>query len=204
MLMAAIYDRFMDASERACLAEWRAELLSVAAGEVLEIGAGTGANLPLYGADVERLVLTEPDRFMARKLAPKLAPVARRRRVELLSARAEALPFADASFDFVVTTLVLCSVGELDRALRELRRVLRPGGRLLFLEHVAAGDERPDRLAWQRRIEPVWRRIAGNCHLTRVTDRAIERAGFELGALERASVRKALPWVRPSIRGWAR
>ncbi len=204
MLMAAIYDRFMEASERACLASWRAELLSSAAGEVLEIGAGTGANLPHYPAQLDRLVMAEPDRFMMRKLARRLALRERALRVEPVTASAESLPFADASFDVVVSTLVLCSVADLDRALVELRRVLRPGGRLLFLEHVAAGEDRPDRLTWQRRIEPVWRRVAGNCHLTRVTDRAIERAGFEIEELRRESVRKALPWVRPSIRGWAR
>ena len=208
MLMAAIYDRFMEASERACLASWRAELLSAAGGEVLEIGAGTGANLPHYRAQVERLVMAEPDRFMMRKLEGRLAALSARTgqdslRVERVRAGAESLPFADASFDFVVTTLVLCSVVDLDRSLAELRRVLRPGGRLLFLEHVAAGEDRPDRLTWQRRIEPVWRRVAGNCHLTRTTGRAIERAGFELGEVKRESVRKALPWVRPSIRGWA-
>jgi ubiquinone/menaquinone biosynthesis C-methylase UbiE len=114
----------------------------------------------------------------------------------------DALPFDDGAFDAVVSTLVLCSVPDVERALAEVRRVLRPGGKLLFLEHVAA-DDRPDRLAWQRRLEPLWMRISGNCHLTRRTGEAIRAAGFRVQRETRESMRKALPIVRPSVRGLA-
>ncbi len=196
--LAAIYDRFMAKTERAALGEWRHALLAPLAGEVLEVGAGTGANLPHYPPAVTRLVLAEPDRHMRRRLVAR----ARERGAEVVDAPCEKLPFADASFDAVVSTLVLCSVASLEDALAEMRRVLRPGGKLVFMEHVAAWD-RPDRLKWQRRLEPFWKRLAGNCHLTRTTAEAIERAGFTLGEVKRESVRKALPWVRPSVRGVA-
>ncbi|MBK8994924.1 MAG: methyltransferase domain-containing protein [Myxococcales bacterium] len=199
-LLAKIYDPFMRKTEEACLAEWRRSLLAPLSGEVLEIGAGTGVNLAHYGPDVERLVLAEPDPHMRRSLSRRVA--ASSRAVELLDAGADALPADAAAFDYVVSTLVLCSVPDLEAALGEIHRVLRPGGRLVFIEHVAAED-RPERLAWQERLEPLWVRIASGCHLTRRTDRAIERAGFGIAAITRQSVRKALPFVRPSIRGVA-
>jgi len=197
-LLAAVYDRWMTRSEVACLASWRAELLAGLRGVVLEIGAGTGANLHHYPPAVRRLVLCEPDRFMRAHLAGKAAAG-----TEILDAPVERLPFADATFDAVVSTLVLCSVADPRTALAEIRRVLRPGGQLYFIEHVAAEDDR-GRLRWQRWLEPVWRVIAGNCHLTRRTEAAIEGAGLVLEEVRRESVRKALPIVRPSIRGRAR
>ncbi len=201
-LLAPLYDRLTAPSERACVADWRAALISPLAGAVLEIGAGTGANLAHYGAAVTRLVVTEPDPHMRRRLRVRLAS-ARGLAAEISEASAERLPWDDASFDAVVSTLVLCSVGDPDRALAEYRRVLVPGGRLVFIEHVAAHDN-PGRLRWQRRLEPVWKRVFGNCHLTRDTAAAIERAGFDIEQIDRQSMRKASPVVRPSIRGVAR
>ena len=201
-LFAAIYDPFMRSAERACLAAWRAALLEGATGDVLEIGAGTGANLPYYPPAVAQLRLTEPDPEMLARLRRRVevAPV---RQVDAQSAAVDALPFDDASFDTVVSTLVLCSVPDVTTALAEIRRVLRPGGRLLFLEHVAA-DDRPTRLAWQRRLEPLWMHVSGSCHLTRRTGESIRAAGFVVESETRESVRKALPIMRPSIRGVAR
>ena len=199
-LLAALYDPFMRRTEEA-LGPWRAELLAPLRGRVLELGAGTGVNLAHYPAGLERLVLSEPDPHFRRRLRRRLAEAARADG-EVIAAPAERLPCADASFDAVVSTLVLCSVPDLHSALAEVRRVLRPGGALVFLEHVAAED-RPRRLGWQRRLEPLWRRLAGNCHLTRRTAQAIEAAGFELQSCTRESLRRALPFVRPSVRGWA-
>ncbi|MBX3188382.1 MAG: class I SAM-dependent methyltransferase [Labilithrix sp.] len=202
--MATIYDWFMRDLEIACGAAWRAELLHDVRGEVLEIGAGTGRNLDHYEG-VERLVLAEPDPHMQKKLAARVArePESRRARsIEIVSWSAESLAAPDASFDVVVATLVLCSVGDVGASLREIRRVLRPGGTFVFLEHVASPD--PKRLAWQRRLEPAWKRLAGNCHLCRDAARSIEEAGFHIDRITRESARKALPIVRPTIRGRAR
>jgi len=124
------------------------------------------------------------------------------RAIEACAASVGALPFDAGTFDTVVSTLVLCSVPDLALSVADLRRVLRPGGRLLFLEHVAA-DDRPDRLAWQRRLEPFWMRVSGNCHLTRRSAEAIRDAGFRIDGEVRESVRRALPIVRPSVRGVA-
>lgn len=200
-LFSLVYDRLMRVSEEACLAQWRAELLADLRGEVLEIGAGTGANLPHYPAAVTRVVLAEPERHMRRRLERRLAERPDLR-FEIVDAAAERLPGADASFDAVVSTLVLCSVSDPAQTLAEVRRVLRPDGRFVFLEHVAA--ERPDRLWWQQRLEPVWKRLTGNCHLTRRTAEAIVAAGFRIESERRESVRKAMPVVRPSVRGVAR
>lgn len=200
--VARIYDGFMAESEEACLSAWRGQLLGGLSGDVLEVGAGTGLNLEYYPAGVARLVMSEPDPHMRRQLARRVAEGGRRD-VEVDAGSLEELPHPDASFDAVVATLVLCSVPSPERALSEIRRVLKPGGRYAFLEHVAA-ENNPGRLVWQRRIEPVWRRIAGNCHTTRRTADHITGAGFDLDWIERESVRKALPWVRPSIRGVAR
>jgi len=200
--MASIYDRWMRPAERACLGEWRAELVRELRGDVLEVGAGTGAMLTHYPLAISRLVLVEPDRHMRRRLEAKC-----RRLVlptfEVNDASVERLPVPDASLDAVVSALVLCSVPSEHTALAEIFRVLRPGGRLYFLEHVAA-NRLSSRFAWQRRLEPAWRFCAGNCHLTRDTELAIRGAGFHVDHITRDSVRKAMPWLRPSIRGTAR
>jgi ubiquinone/menaquinone biosynthesis C-methylase UbiE len=196
-LMAAVYDRFMRVSEEACLGRWRAELLRDLSGEVLEVGAGTGSTLGLYPKAVTRLVMAEPDPHMRHKLLEK------RGTIEVSDAAAEKLPFENESFDAVVCSLVLCSVRDQKAALAEIARVLKPGGKLVFLEHVAA-DGKPDRLKWQSRIEPVWKHLMGNCHLTRRTEAAIAAAGLDIESIQRESIRKALPIVRPSIRGVAR
>jgi ubiquinone/menaquinone biosynthesis C-methylase UbiE len=196
--MAALYDRTFASMEEAGLRDWRRDLLAGLSGDVLEIGAGTGLNLDHYPETVERLVLVEPDRFMRAKLEEKLD----RGRAEVVDAGAHPLPFEDASFDAVVSTLVLCSVPDPEAALAEVHRVLRPGGRFVYLEHVAA-VEQPKRLKWQRRLEPLWKRLAGNCHLTRTTDQAIPAAGFELAEERRESMRKSIPLIRVTVRGHA-
>lgn len=198
--MAAIYDRFMRDMERACGDAWRRELVSDLGGDVLEIGAGTGRNLEHY-RDLDRLVLAEPDPHMRRRLEEKAARTSVARKVDLVAWSAEELECEPRSFDAVVCTLVLCSVRDVARSLSEIHRVLRPNGKLVFLEHVAAED--PGRLAWQRRTEPVWKLVAGNCHLCRETARSIEDAGFVIDRITRESARKALPIVRPTIRGVA-
>jgi ubiquinone/menaquinone biosynthesis C-methylase UbiE len=137
-IFAATYDRMSRKSEEAGLRALRQGLLADATGRVLEIGAGTGTNLPFYNRSIESLVVTEPEPPMLRRLQRTVrehAPLAL-----VLRAPAEDLPFEDDSFDTVVSTLVLCGVDDQPRALREARRVLRPGGRLLFLEHVRSDD----------------------------------------------------------------
>ncbi len=200
-LMSALYDRFMRQSEQACLERWRGELLHELSGSVLEVGAGTGATLAHYPASVSRLVLCEPDPHMRRKLQARVAALAPQR-ARVADCPAQVLGFPDGSFDAVVSSLVLCSVPDQGAALAEIRRVLKPGGRLVFLEHVAA-DGNPPRLKWQKRLEPVWKRLMDNCHLTRRTEAAIAASGFRIERVQRESIRKAMPLVRPSIRGVA-
>jgi ubiquinone/menaquinone biosynthesis C-methylase UbiE len=198
--VAALYDRAMQSMEDAGLSAWRRDLLAPLAGSVLEIGAGTGSNLPFYPSVVTSLVLSEPDRHMRARLVA--ATAASGRQVEVISAPAERLPCPDRSFDAVVSALVLCSVGDQAMVLDEIRRVLRPNGRFVFIEHVAAKGS-PRQLRQQRWVEPVWKRLAGNCHLTRSTEEAIEKAGFAFETVERQGLPKAPPMVRPSIRGSA-
>ena len=200
-LMAHFYDRMMRQSEEACLGEWRRKLLEPLHGQVLEVGAGTGISLPLYPKAVTRVVMAEPDAPMRKKLAERFqngpsAPV------EISDGSLDGLPFQDGAFDFVACMLVLCSVPDMKQSIGEIWRVLAPGGRLVFMEHVAA-EGRPERLKWQRRLEPLWKRISGNCHLTRKTEPAILDNGFDLVTIERESMRKAMPIVRPCIRGHA-
>jgi ubiquinone/menaquinone biosynthesis C-methylase UbiE len=199
--MATFYDAFMGTMERAGVGAWRAALLADLGGRVLEVGAGTGANLPFYPSTVERLVVAEPDANMRAKLTKRIAAIGAA--AEASDASLEKLPWADASFDAVVGTLVLCTVPDPARALAEIRRVLVPGGAFAYLEHVAA-DHDPGRLAWQRRIEPVWGVIAGGCKLTRRTSETIRTAGFDVAGETRESARKALPIVRTMVRGVAR
>lgn len=202
LLLASVYDRLLLPSEQACLADWRAELIATLHGVVVEVGAGTGANLPHYTSGVARLTVTEPDAHMRRRLRAKVAATRPSCPVDVSGEPADRLPMRTASVDAVVSTLVLCSVAEPARALNEYRRVLKPGGKLIFIEHVAAHDN-PGRLRWQRRVEPLWKRVFGNCHLTRDTATLIERAGFHFDRCERQSMRKAAPLVRPTIRGIA-
>jgi len=200
-LMAALYDRAMHGVEEASLIRWRTDLLRDLSGEVLEIGAGTGANLPLYPPAVRRLVLVEPDPHMRRRLRhrhPAGAPA-----LEIRPERLETLELPPASFDAVVATLVLCSVPDQAVALWHIRELLRPGGRLVFLEHVAADGDALAR-KWQRRLDPVWCRVAGGCHLTRRTEEAIREAGFTIERIERAPMQKAPRLVRATVRGVAR
>ena len=147
-LFARGYDRFTKSTEDAGLREKRRELLARASGRTLEIGAGTGSNLELYPEAVTELVLTEPDEHMRAQLERKLSALGRR--PEVVGAGAERLPFPDASFDTVVATLVLCTIPAPRRALEEISRVLKPDGRLLFLEHVRAEDAGTAR--WQDRL----------------------------------------------------
>src|SRR6201987_3134999 len=172
-IMAPAYDRMMRGAEDAGVRELRQGLVADASGRVLEIGAGTGLNLPHYNGSLESLVLTEPQAPMVRRLQRAVhehAPEA-----QGLRAPAEDLPFEDDSFDTVVTTLVLCGVDDQPRAVREARRVLRPGGRLLFLEHVRADDPGfarfQDRMNWLNRI------VVG-CDCNRPTLATIEGEGL--------------------------
>ena len=165
---AASYDRMTESSERAGLAAERTALLADVQGRVLEVGAGTGRNVPHYphGAEV---TYTEPDRHMANRL--------RARGKSVVHAIVEELPFPDDSFDTVVSTLVLCTVRDVPAALAEIRRVLAPGGRLLFIEHVR-GEPGTPLERWQDRLNRPWRVVARGCNCNRDLVSEIEAAGF--------------------------
>jgi ubiquinone/menaquinone biosynthesis C-methylase UbiE len=198
-LFAAGYDKFMAGPERSVLRDHRKALLGRVSGRVIEVGGGTGANLPFYGSAVEELLITEPEEPMARRLERKLADYSLPARV--VRARAEELPFEDQSFDFAVSTLVLCTVDDPRRALDEIRRLLKPGGRLLFLEHVRADEPRLAR--WQDRLRGLNVRFGHGCHCNRRTLESIEGAGFQVAELTHDRLRKAPPIVRPLIVGAA-
>lgn len=196
-LFAALYDRMNGIMERGWMGERRARLLSGARGTVLEIGGGTGANIPHY-RDAEHVTVTEPDPFMREKLRRKIATA--HVPLEVSDAGAEKLPFPDDSFDAVVSTLVLCTVRDQELALAEIRRVLRPGSRLLFIEHVR-GEGQAAR--WQDRIEPLWKRLLAGCHPNRDTVSAIEAAGFEIELLETFEPPVFLSNITPHVQGAA-
>jgi ubiquinone/menaquinone biosynthesis C-methylase UbiE len=198
LLFAALYDRMNAAAERRWMGKRRANLLADARGVVLEIGGGTGANLPYY-RDVERLVIAEPDPFMRKQLRPKLAQA--NVRVEVSDADAQSLPFADGSFDTVVSTLVFCTIPDPQGALMEIRRVLRPaGGRLLFLEHIR-GEGKVAR--WQDRLQPLWSWLLAGCHPNRDTAATVEATGFRVEKLERFEPPVPLSAFAPCVQGAA-
>jgi ubiquinone/menaquinone biosynthesis C-methylase UbiE len=198
-IYAASYDRMSAGAEAAGLGATRESLLAGAAGRVLEIGAGTGANLPFYGAAVESLTVAEPDAEMAHRLERRLRK--HPRPVSLVRAPAEELPFDDGQFDAAVSTLVLCTVDDQARALGELRRVLSPSGRLLFIEHVRSDE--PRLASWQDRLNGTSRILGRGCNCNRRTLDAIRAAGFTVTSLGVEKLRKAPPTHRPLIVGTA-
>lgn len=198
-LFARGYDRFNRVVEDAGLREKRRALLARAQGRTLEIGAGTGINLELYPDSVTELVLTEPDSHMRQQLQKRLTAVGRR--AEVVDAGGERLPFPDASIDTAVATLVLCTIPDPEAVLGEVARVLKPAGRLLFLEHVRAED--PKTARWQDRLERPWSWFGRGCHPNRDTLAVIEASALEVADVERDQMPKAPPVVRPLIVGEA-
>jgi ubiquinone/menaquinone biosynthesis C-methylase UbiE len=161
------------------LVPYRKRVIGAAEGRVIEIGVGTGRNLPFYGPSAKEILALEP--------APKLVAMARRAShratpVNFIEASAEAIPLDDDSADTVVTTWTLCSIPRATCALAEMRRVLRPGGKLLFAEHGLAPDASVRR--WQNFLTPAWKRIGGGCHLNRPIQRMIESSGFRIDRLD--------------------
>jgi len=197
-LSAVLYDPFFWLAERAGLSARRRALVQQARGRVLEIGAGTGLNLRHYADDAE-LVLSEPDAAMAERLRPRVA--GRRRPATVVLAPAEALPFADGEFDTVVSTLVLCTVPDQAAALREIRRVLRPGGQLLFMEHIRSNSPRWAR--WQDRLNTPWRAFAEGCNCNRATLDVIDAGPLVLREVQRGVIPAMVPLIRPLATGSA-
>jgi ubiquinone/menaquinone biosynthesis C-methylase UbiE len=199
-IFAAGYDVFMKQAEKSTFGDHRRSLLGDVRGRVVEIGGGTGANLPYYGPGVEELVLTEPEEPMARRLERKLSEHPNLR-ARVVRAPAERLPAEDGRFDYAVSTLVLCTVQDPARALSEIRRVLKPGGRLLFVEHVRSDD--PKLARWQDRLHGLQYRFGHGCNCNRPTLSYVKDAGFEVDELEHDEVKKAPPILRPLIVGEA-
>lgn len=171
------------------LPAYRSRVVSAAEGRVLEVGIGSGLNLAFYSQNVLQMIGLDP--------SPKLLSMARRaeraglRAVDFIEASAEEIPLRNATFDTVVTTWTLCSIADGAQALREMRRVLKPGGRLLFVEHGRAPD--PNVVWWQDRLTPIWKRIGGGCHLNRAICSLIEGAGFKIDRLETGYTRGPKP-----------
>ena len=161
------------------LKKYRREVVGAASGRVLEVGVGSGLNFPFYGREVEIVFGIDP--------SPRLLAIARRRateagvRAKLLQGSATAIPLADNTVDTVVTTWTLCSIPDPLAALREMRRVLKPSGKLLFVEHGLSPEPGIER--WQHRLTPIWCHVAGGCHLDRKMDNLIRSAGYDMTSL---------------------
>ncbi len=166
------------------LTPYRERVAGAAQGRVLEIGVGAGANLPFYGPGVSEVFGLDPSERLLR-IAREAGPV------HLLEASAEAIPLDAASVDTVVTTWTLCSIPDAHMALTEMRRVLRPGGRLFFVEHGLSPDAR---VRWlQNTLTPVWRRLAGGCHMNRPIDLMIREAGWKMEKIDTGYLRGPNP-----------
>jgi ubiquinone/menaquinone biosynthesis C-methylase UbiE len=198
-IFALGYDRFQRRAEELGMREQRIRFLAEARGRCLEIGAGTGLNLHRW-PEVDELVLSEPDPHMAAQLRRKLASSARQ--AEVVQAPAEQLPFPDVSFDTVALTYVLCTVRDVPAALREIDRVLKPGGHLLFLEHVRSPE--PGLARWQDRFHGAWYLFGNGCHCNRDTLATIGASPLELERAERGEIPGAMPLVKPMVTGSAR
>lgn len=196
---SAFYDSLLKGTEEAGLRERRRETLSAARGRTIDIGAGTGANLGLFPEGVGQVVMAEPDPHMTKRLRHKLAEAGAD--VELVEAGAEKLPFEDSSFDTAVFTLVLCTVPDPQAALAEAARVLKPGGQLLFVEHVRAQD--PGVARWQDRLETPWRVFADGCRCNRDTVANIEASPLTLDSVKRGELPKSPPITKPMVWGRA-
>jgi ubiquinone/menaquinone biosynthesis C-methylase UbiE len=159
----------------------RRRFIPLASGAVLEVGVGSGLNLPFYGPRVQRLYALDPSRQLWKMARPRVCEVAFP--VEFIAATAERLPLEDASVDTVVSTWTLCTIADPLQALAEMRRVLKPKAQLIFVEHGRAPN--PAVQAWQQRLTPVWKRVAGGCHLNRPIDALIATAGFDITQIER-------------------
>jgi ubiquinone/menaquinone biosynthesis C-methylase UbiE len=202
-LFSKFYDSMIKDAEDKGLKDWRRSLLEKLSGDVLEVGAGTGANLEFYPASINRLVLTDPCKYMQNNLKEKISKNNyQHKNIEIFNYLSEKLLLPANSFDYVVCTLVLCSVKDLEKSLSEIYRVLKPQGKLIFIEHVLAKNN-PHRLKWQKRLEFIWKHIACGCHLTRNTEQAIILAGFKMLEIHHQSMRGVPPIARPSIRGIA-
>lgn len=183
------WDRYVVPSLVSCacstkpIMKQRAKVVPQAEGVVLEIGCGSGTNFDMYdGARVEKLYALEPSPGMVAKARRRASELGIGKSIEFLETGAESVPLADNSVDTVVITFVLCTIPDWKAALAETRRVLKPGGKVLFSEHGLAPDEGVAK--WQRRVEPVWKPLAGGCHLTRDTEAMLREAGFEPQATE--------------------
>jgi ubiquinone/menaquinone biosynthesis C-methylase UbiE len=199
-VFAAGYDRLMAGSEHAGLSRYREGLLARASGRVLEIGGGTGANLPFYGGRVTELVVSEPEEPMARRLERKLEGY--RIPARVVRARAEQLPLDAGTFDCAVSTLVLCTVANPARALAEVQRLLKPDGELLFIEHVRSDD--PKLARWQDGFRRPWGWLAHGCQTNRRTVDLLRGGGFALTDLRQTALPKAPAIVRPLAIGAAK
>ncbi len=199
-LSARLYDPFLWWGEKSGLSKKRDRLLEAASGEVLEIGAGTGLNLNHYPPGLDRLVLSEPEQHKADLLLKKAADLDLE--AEFVRASAEALPFEDDSFDTVVATLVFCTVGDPEAAIAEVRRVLRPGGQWLLIEHIRS--DRPTVRRIQDRIARPWAAVADGCQCNRPTIQMIESGGFRVDLKSVADKALMPPIARPIVAGVAR
>jgi ubiquinone/menaquinone biosynthesis C-methylase UbiE len=195
-LFAAIYERALADSEEAGMRDRRRSLFAGARGRTVEIGAGTGLNFAHYPEAVDELILTEPFPPMARRLRERVGGQA-----TVIEAPADNLPIPDGSVDTVVCTLVLCTVDDVPATLAELSRILRPGGRLLFAEHVRSAD--PNLARWQDRLEKPWKLVGHGCRCNRDTVAAIEASSLTLDSVEHDGIPKAAPIVRPLVVGAA-
>jgi ubiquinone/menaquinone biosynthesis C-methylase UbiE len=187
-----ILPRLLDLAMRSrVLDRHRQKATALARGLVLEIGVGSGLNLALYGPAADRVCAIDPSAELLRRAAQRCAAAAVP--VSLARASAEQQPFSDSVFDTVVTTWTLCSIADPLAALIETRRVLKPGGRLVFVEHGLAPE--PGVARWQHRLTPCWKCIAGGCHLDRRIDDLIGAAGFRLDTVETGYVKGPKPWT---------
>ncbi len=195
-LFPYVLDHVMSRRE---LAEEREKTLATAAGEVLEIGFGTGLNLPYYPATIERLAVIDPAQMLPHRVQSRLAAAAFP--VDIHRGSGEGLPFADERFDTVVSTFTLCTIEDVAAALAEVRRVLRPGGKLLFVEHGRSPDLRTAR--WQDRLNPLQRIVGVGCNLNRPIDQLVQASGLALTELQQYVMPKTPRFLGEHYRGIA-